>query len=307
MKIDRLLSIIVILLNNDRITAKELSKRFEVSIRTIYRDIDAINLAGIPVISLQGNDGGFSIMENFTLKRHLFTFENMMGVIAALKGINTAIGDKTIDSTIEKFRNMLPESAKDSVDTCSEEIIIDVMPWGRRKDIQPLYKKMYAAIRDRLIVQFSYKDYELNESVRTVEPMSLVYKGYAWYVFAFCRIRNDYRIFKLSRITNCCVTDETFVRREMRYMPDEPQMQQTLVLTLRFPKKMRDRFEDYFDEECFKEDADGKVILEAPMPDEPWLYKMILSFDDDVEVLSPPSVRKKIAEIAQNIAKRYQT
>jgi predicted DNA-binding transcriptional regulator YafY len=307
MKIDRLLSIIVILLNNDRITARELSKRFEVSIRTIYRDIDAINLAGIPVISLQGNDGGFSIMENFTLKRHLFTFEDMMGVIAALKGINTAINDKAIDSTIEKFRNMLPESAKSSVDTCSEEIIIDVMPWGRRKNIQPLYKLLYSAIRERHVVRFSYKDYDLNESARVIEPMSLVYKSYSWYVYAFCRTRSNYRIFKLSRITNCMVTDEMFSRRDAEYIPDEPQIKNTVTLTLRFPKKLRDRFEDYFNAECFKDEADGTVILEAPVPDEPWLYKMILTFDDEVEVLSPPSVMKKIAEIAQNIAERYQT
>jgi predicted DNA-binding transcriptional regulator YafY len=307
MKIDRLLSIIVILLNNDRITARELSKRFEVSIRTIYRDIDAINLAGIPVISLQGNDGGFSIMENFTLRRHLFTFEDMMGVISALKGINTAINDKTIDSTIEKFRNMLPESARGSVDASSEEIIIDVMPWGRRKDLQPLYKILYAAIHDRHVVQFSYRNNELNESVRTVEPMSLVYKSYSWYVYAFCRIRNDYRIFKLSRMTNIMVTDEKFVRRDVAYLPDEPQMKNTITLTLRFPKKLRDRFDDYYDAECFRDLADGNVLLEALMQDEPWLYKMILSFDDEVEVLSPPTVREKIAEIAQNIAKRYQT
>jgi predicted DNA-binding transcriptional regulator YafY len=307
-KIDRLLSIIVILLNRERITAKELSSRFEVSVRTIYRDIDTINMAGIPIIALQGNDGGFSIMENFTLKRHLFSFEDMMGVISALKGINIAIGDKTIDSTIEKFRNMIPGKAKDDALFSAEEIIMDIMPWGARRDIQPIFKKIYGAIRERLCVELSYTGNDCKPTVRIVEPMSLVFKGYKWYLYGYCRLRSGYRMFKLARISLCTITADSFILKSEGYKTaSELSSEKNLVLVvLRFSAALRERFEDYFPDESFSDEGNGMLILKSNMPDEPWLVNMVMTFEDDVEVVSPASLRKKVAERAEKIARKYQ-
>lgn len=309
MKIDRLLSIIVILLNRERITAKELSARFEVSVRTIYRDIDTINMAGIPIVALQGNDGGFGIMENFTLRRHLFSFEDMMGVINALKGINKAIGDKTIDDSIEKFRNMIPEKSKDNALFSAEEIIMDIMPWGARRDIQPVFKKIYHAIRERRCAEILYTGNDHKPAQRTVEPMSLVFKGYTWYLYGYCRLRDDYRLFKLSRISQCSVSAESFVRRSGEYKAEiAPSAKMKMIrVVFRFPRNIKERFEDYFPDSDFSEEGNGMLRLETDMPDEPWLVNMIISFEDDVEVVSPASLRKKIAEKAGKIRERYQT
>lgn len=307
MKIDRLLSIIVILLNRERIAARELSKRFEVSVRTIYRDIEAINMAGIPVVSHQGNDGGFSIMENFTLRRHLFTFEDMMGVISALKGINTAIGDPVIDNTIEKFKNMLPSSARISEDASSDDIVINVVPWGCKKNIQPAFSFFYTAVREKRAVRITYRDFNLNESERTVEPLQLVFKGYAWYLYAQCRKRSDFRLFRLSRISNYSLTGERFEKKGEPYAAYDEHRGEGIITEIRFPEKLRDRFEDYFDDGDFSDDGRGMVLLRTKMPDEPWMYKMLLSFEDEVEIVSPESIRKKMAAAAKKIYERYQT
>jgi predicted DNA-binding transcriptional regulator YafY len=308
-KIDRLLSIIVILLNRDKITAKELAAKFEVSVRTVYRDIDTINMAGIPIVALQGNDGGFSIMENFTLRRHLFSFEDMMGVIAALKGINIAIGDKTIEGAIEKFRNMVPGNGKDDERFAAEEIVMDIMPWGSRRDIRPLFRTVHGAIRERRCVRIVYTGNGGKKETRDVEPMSLVFKGYSWYLYGFCRLRNGYRIFKLSRISGCEVLAGSFIRRKDEYAPDagDSSGMKMLNVVFRFPLAVRERFEDYFPDEHFTEEKNGMLRFEGTMPDDPWLVHMVMSLDDDVELLSPESLRKKVAEKAGKIALKYQT
>jgi predicted DNA-binding transcriptional regulator YafY len=307
MKIDRLLSIIVILLNRDRITAKELAKRFEVTVRTIYRDIDAINMAGIPIVSTQGNDGGFSIMENFTLRRHLFSFEDMMGVISALKGFNSAVGDSKIEGSIEKLRNLLPRESAVKETDAANEVIIDIHAWGARRDILPEFRTIYGAIRGRKITHFSYSDMDGKKSSRAFEPMSLVFKGFAWYVYGYCLTRRDYRIFKLSRISDLSISNESFVRRGRDYSAETALPLTGIKIRMRFPERLRERFEDYFEEKEFIPVGDGRCEIVTDAEDAPWLYRMIISMGDEVELVSPESVRKKIAEEAKNILRLYQT
>ncbi|HOV12847.1 MAG TPA: HTH domain-containing protein, partial [Spirochaetota bacterium] len=157
MKLDRLLSIIVILLNRDRVSAKELAERFEVTVRTIYRDIDAINLSGIPIISYSGNNGGFGILENFKLDKHYLSMEEMTSILSALKGINKTLEDKTIDTTIEKIRSLVPESAKsDNYLSLNETIAIDILPWGATENIKEKLKIIKKAANERKTLTIKY-------------------------------------------------------------------------------------------------------------------------------------------------------
>ena len=117
MRIDRMLAIVVLLLNRKTITAKELADRFEVSLRTIYRDIDAVNEAGIPVLSNQGSGGGFSIMENYRLNHQFLSLENSRAIIAALKGVNTALQDREVEMAMEKIRSLIPAEKAPELDS----------------------------------------------------------------------------------------------------------------------------------------------------------------------------------------------
>jgi predicted DNA-binding transcriptional regulator YafY len=130
MRIDRMLAITVMLLNRDRINARELAEKFEVSVRTVYRDIDAINMAGIPVISFPGNEGGFGIMEHFRLDRQLLTLNDMLTILTALKGIDTGLIHKEVESAIEKITNLVPKEKADQAEQFFNQMVIDVVPYG---------------------------------------------------------------------------------------------------------------------------------------------------------------------------------
>ena len=143
MRIDRLLSIIILLLNRDRMSARELADRFEVSIRTIYRDIDAINLSGIPIISFPGTGGGFGIMENYTIDRQVLTLNDIMTILSALKGIHTTFDDRTMENAIEKITSLLPQETSKQLEKEQEQVIFDIMPYGYTAERRHLLKKLY--------------------------------------------------------------------------------------------------------------------------------------------------------------------
>ena len=219
MKIDRLLSIIVILLNKDNITAKELANRFEVSVRTIYRDIETINLAGIPIVSSQGRDGGFSILDNYRMSHQLLTLDDMTSIIIALKNIGNFSENENIDITIDKISNIVPKDKKQEFDYHFNELIICDLPWGYRSNSKDKekYRIIYEAIREERLVNIEYRDPYGKITERKIEPMSLVLKGLNWYVFSYCNSRNDYRFFRLSRIHKINILEKRFNRRDISY------------------------------------------------------------------------------------------
>ncbi len=183
MRVERMLTIIVMLLNRPRISAKELADKFEVSIRTVYRDLDAINQAGIPVISYQGNNGGFGIMDNYKLSHQLLTFENLSSILAALKGFNSSFEDSELDGSIEKLRNLIPADKVDELSQQMKQIIITKQPWTKSSRHKELISLLRQAIENTRMVHIDYRNYAGEISSRQVEPISLVFKGYTWYLF----------------------------------------------------------------------------------------------------------------------------
>ncbi|MBN2617501.1 MAG: HTH domain-containing protein [Spirochaetales bacterium] len=146
MKIDRLLAITILLLSREKVTAKELSKRFEVTTRTIYRDIDAINMAGIPIISFPGKDGGFGIIDGFKLDRQIFTIKDMISILSPLEGVNKALKSESITQVIDKIHSLIPGNRKDEVSTSLSRMIVDIHPWGMSQD----WKKQFITIQNSI-------------------------------------------------------------------------------------------------------------------------------------------------------------
>lgn len=308
MKIDRMLTIIVMLLNRNRISAKELAEKFEISVRTVYRDIDTINMAGIPIISHPGNNGGFGIMENYKLDHQLLTLNNMCSMLSALKGVNSTLEDIELESSIEKLRNLIPQDKAHHVNLHMEQIIINMLPWRHTPKQKQRVKIIQSAITQSQLVSITYRNNASETSTRQIEPMSLIFKGYTWYLFAYCQLKTDFRVFRISRIIDLQVQDERFKRREKSYHQiEQASMKQvpSTPITLKFSPQVRTRVEDSFDRENIEVLSTGELIVTAHFPDEELYYPMIFSFGEHVEVLGPERIRGAVASKIKSMQEKY--
>ncbi len=311
MRIDRMLSIVVILLNRRKITARELAERFEVSLRTVYRDVDAINDAGIPIVSSQGTGGGFSIMENYKLNHQLLTLEDTRTILTALKGVNSTIRGQGMAQAMEKIRSLVPGDKKEELDLKMEQLVIDYLPWGYNDEMQDRIQQLNKAIVNSHLVSINYINLKGEEKRRTVEPMTLMFKGYNWYLFGYCQLQKDGRLFRLSRIKELTLSDRTFLRRNISFKDftkEKTDSSRPVVdLVFKFPISVRQRVEDYFYRGQIEDDGQGFLIVKASFPEDYWVYSFILSYGDNIEVLEPPHIREAIGEIAEKIMGKYQT
>jgi len=305
-----MLAITILMLNKEKVTARELADKFEVSIRTIYRDLEAINLAGIPLVSYPGNNGGYGILKNFKLDRQILTLNDMISILSALKGINTSLEDNSLDSAINKISSLIPSDKKEEVDQYTEQISFDLLPWGYRKKEKEIMQLIHNSIINTRIIEFKYKNNKGENYTRIVEPMTLVYKANAWYLFSYCLKKNDFRFFRLSKINNIKIKDQTFIRKKASYrdylIPDLNNM--TLVdLKLRFSPTIKDVIEDFFEEDNISYDNEGYIIVDISFPEGEWIISTILSYGDNVEVLKPEYLKKIIKEKAKKIMEIYNT
>lgn len=309
MRIDRMLAITVILLNRDRISARELADKFEVSVRTVYRDIDAINLAGIPVVSYPGNEGGFSIMENYRLDRQLLTLNDMLTILTALKGFDTGPTHKEVESAIEKITNLVPKEKAGQAELFFNQMVMDVAPYGSGKKYNERLNLLRKAVTDSSLVKIRYLNAKGEMQTRVIEPMTLIMQGYIWYLFAFCRKRDAFRIFKISRIKEAFILDQPFKRRDASYkdyFTDGDNLPATPII-LKFSPEARVKVEDYFDDEQIERLINGDMIVRVTYPENEWVYSFILSYGEHVEVLEPEHIKEIIREKAKKILQIYKS
>lgn len=309
MRIDRLLAITVLMLNRERVTARELAEKFEVSIRTIYRDFEAMNLAGIPVVSYSGNNGGFGIMENYRIDRRLLNSQDLTSILSALHGVNRTLDDKSLTLAMDKIASLIPRGQGEEIMQSLEQVVIDVFPWGDNPGFSEKIKCLHQAVAQRRIVQFTYTNTVGERNKRKVEPMTLLFKGYSWYLFGFCLLKKDYRFFRLSRLKDCEILPETFLRKNKSYrdcLGPFGESGEPIELILKFDSKVRRFIEDSFEGEQMEIQQDGSISITFHMPENEWLYGFILSFRDNVEVISPEHIRKKIMKIVKKIDSLYK-
>lgn len=311
MKLDRLLGIVVILLSKPRVPAKELAETFEVSVRTIYRDIETINLAGIPIITYQGTNGGIGIAEGYKLDRNLLTNNELAAIVSALKSINATYSDVEHQILLQKLQSTVPQSHWESFNSKIQQIFIDLSPWGIDSKQKEKMEQLKRAIEETRVVTFHYRNVKGEKAIREVEPHTLVLKGQRWYLYAFCQARQAFRLFKLARITDPVILDMRFDRREvdLEQLPWEREWRtpsEPVRVVLCFAKDFRNMAEEIFGVEMVRFDDEERCIIEVDYPDDNWLYGFILSFGDSVEVLSPQSLRLRIREIAARVVQIYE-
>jgi len=309
MKLDRLISILVMLLKKKRVQAKELAEMFGVSTRTILRDIDAINLAGIPIVTYQGVNGGIEIAQGYRLDKSILTSDDMASIITMLKGLISAVPDNKHEILMEKLRNTLPPSQLDLLNLKIDRLVIDLSPWGGNETLKLKVMTIRKAIEDEKEIGFIYTDSNGSTTNRRVEPYSLVLKGQNWYLYAWCLLRQDFRFFKLSRIRGLATSETTYQRRQISLdqMPMEKEWytpENVVELELVFEKEMKSVVEEWFVEEV-KEGEDGRLWVHTLLPENNWLYGFLLSFGPRVEVMRPPHIRTILADLAEKIYEKY--
>ena len=300
MKIDRLIGILSILLQEEKTTAPELAEKFEVSRRTINRDIEDLCKAGIPIRTAQGTGGGISIMDGYCIDRTILTSKDMQMILAGLRGLDSVSGKRYYGQLMEKIQTGSSEfiSGRDSM-------LIDLSSW-HKGSLAPKIEVIQNAIENRHIIQFMYYA-PSGESNRRVEPYYLVFQWSSWYVWGWCLERKDYRLFKLNRMDCVVETDRGFLRRDVP-MPDlsnEKIFPGGIKVKALFTPNMKWRLVEEFGPNCFTETDDGRLLFSADYTDMENLVTWLMTFGAKVEVLEPEEVRDIICRNAEEIIKIY--
>ncbi|OPH50596.1 hypothetical protein BC351_08070 [Paenibacillus ferrarius] len=312
MKIQRLLGITMVLLSQRRVNAQTLADKFEVSLRTIYRDVETINTSGIPIVSYTGMDGGYEIMEQFRIDRQIVTFEDLQSILVALKGVQASLDDQEMNNLLIKIKALVARSEQKQLEETGETLIFDTNLWhGSGIKDKSMLATLRQAAKRRTVVSFVYTNTEGDGGKREVEPLGIAWKGYTWYLYAYCRLRSDYRTFRLSRMSDLRIHLEHFQNRGVRMEELDARWgnQETgplIPLVLHFRPKLRVRVEEAFGLDEVEVQEDGSLLVRTSNADNRWMYDMILSFGPDVRVLEPAFVADAIRDRGEQIANRYK-
>ncbi|AEE16478.1 helix-turn-helix transcriptional regulator [Treponema brennaborense] len=305
MKIDRLVSIIMLLLEKKRIGAQELSEQFEVSKRTIYRDIDALSMAGIPVSATSGAGGGFEIMPEYKIDKGVFSADDLSAILTGLTGLSDLICGSELANALAKVRRFVPSDRAKDIELKANQIHIDLTPWISNRNVQPYLEMIKTALQENRLISFDYADRRGNKTARIAEPYQLVLKSSRWYVQSYCRTRNDFRLFRLSRMSSLKMSEESFAPREFQEpILDTAEIVKPLLTTvkIRIRKSIMERVLDFCPYEDFLPDGDGQYTVDFPFIENDYYYDILLGFGARCECLAPPHVRaemqRRICEMA---------
>ncbi|EID5120960.1 YafY family transcriptional regulator [Listeria innocua] len=310
MKIDRLMSIVLILLDKERISAQELADRFEVSLRTIYRDIDAIDLAGVPIRSTPGVGGGFEIMPAYKMDSKVFSTADLSAILMGLSSLSNMVRGDELINALAKIKSFIPADRAKEIELKANQIYIDLSQWTGNNNIQPHVEIIKVALQENKLLTFEYIAHQGNKTVRIVEPYQLVMKSSHWYLYGYCQNRNDFRLFRLSRMSGLQILEDTFTLRDFQ----KPQLEmEDIVAIMQIEIKIRihqsiiDRVLDYCSYENFYPDGEEHYIVSFPFIENEYHYDILLSFGDKCECLEPLHVREKMKRRIYDIVSIYES
>jgi len=301
MKLDRLMGILTILLQKNRVTAPYLAEKFEVTRRTINRDVDALCQAGIPIVTHQGAGGGISIAEGFKLDKSILTAGELSEIITAVKGIGSVSHKSHIEQTLDKLG-----ANSEAVVSLSEPIVIDLASYYKGH-LTSKIETLKQAILKKQIVEFDYY-YARGEGRRRIEPYLVIFQWFSWYVFGYCLEREDWRLFKLNRLWNLSAHIEEFITRDI---PPEKRdfnshLTEEIELIALFDKSAKYQLMETYGPEFHRETDEG-LLLQIGFTNKSYIISWLLSFGAKVKVLEPSYIASEIKAIAENILAQYQT
>lgn len=297
---NRLFQMVYLLMEKGSLTAPQLAKHFEVSVRTIYRDIDILSGAGIPVYTSQGKGGGIFIQKSFVLNRALLSEKEQLHLIMALEGIRIADAQQT-GTLVSKIRSLFQKYEPGWIE-------VDFSDWARAEDKVTVFDRLKAAILQNKSVSFIYFSGKREAVRRVVEPLKLVFKSRAWFVYGYCLLREDYRLFKLTRIRALEIMEERAYRPVPSQIFKQPEIYnpEVVALTLKFDRDVLYRVFDEFPSHVIEETGDG-VLVKIALPYNEGLLSFIISFGDKAEILEPLALRDELLIYCEKIQGKYKT
>lgn len=307
MKIDRLIGILAILLQKEKVTAPFLAEKFEVSRRTINRDIEDICKAGIPLLTTQGKNGGISIMDDYKIEHTLLTSADMRAILAGLRSLDSVCETTKYKQLMEKL------SIKEtSVLSSNQHVVIDLSSWYK-SSLAPKIELIQKAIEQKEKIQFYYYAPK-GEGIRVIEPYLLLFQWSAWYVWGYCIERNDFRMFKLNRAVKIKNTKEQFEKRtlpSMKFAPKEDFASSInhngIPVIVRMELSTKWRLIDQYGIDSIKEEENGTLLFRAKFQDKGSLIHWLLSFGKDSELLEPKELRTELYHLTKAMNNKYRT
>lgn len=307
MKIERLLGIVVYLLNRDFVNANTLAEKFEVSTRTIQRDIETINLAGIPITSMQGANGGYGILDNFKIDKQMVNTEDYQFIITALMGMNSAYNNKKIENTLEKILNV--SKLENSTST---KVKIDFSASREGKNIDEYIRLIENAIDEEKAIEFEYTDSYGNKTLREVEPLGVIYKWHGWYMFAYCCDKQQYRQFKVVRMRSLKKLHKFISIKheniEVLLNQYEKQNKQKYVdVKILCGEEIRISIEEYFPNAEIVEHEEGNFILQfRGAMNEVFWKGLLFTYGNKIKIIEPEELKIEFMAKAKEIIHMYK-
>lgn len=300
MKIDRLIGILAILLQQEKVTAPILAEKFEVSRRTVNRDIEDLCRAGIPIVTEQGKNGGISIMENYKVDRALLTSSDMQAILTGLRSLDSVSGTNRYRQLMDKLSVGTPGYLPGA-----SSMLIDLSSWSKSFYAQNI-ELIQQAIETGRLISFTYFSPK-GESRREIEPYYLVFKWSDWYVYGYCREREDYRLFKLRRMEELVDTGTLFQKRTAPYpdLTNERVFPGNYQVQARFTPECKWRLLEEFGGGSFEEQPDGMLLFEFEFTDKENLFSWLLTFGDKAELLQPKELRRELWRIGEAMRQKY--
>lgn len=298
MKGNRLFGIIYTLLDKKNVTAKELAEHFEVSQRTIYRDIEDLSQAGVPIYMTKGKGGGISLLSDFILNKAILSQEEKKEILAAMQGLN-AVNKSEFNGVLSKLSSFLGGDNENWIE-------VDFSNWDKNNTLGEKFTTIKNSIINKNLISFEYFNSNGKLLERIVEPLKLVFKGQGWYLYAYCREREDNRFFKLTRMSNINIILENFNRtvpNKIFSEEDTGYYNELIHLKLRIDKKLAFRIYDEFHNYSLDDNGDFIVNLDFPSGD--WLFGYLMSFGEYIEVLEPLNIRDEIKKKLMYALKKY--
>ena len=301
MQIDRLIQILFLLLSHENITARQLAAELCVSTRTIYRDINILSIAGIPILSQKGYGGGLSLLQGYSLDKSYFTQaeqDNIVRALQVLKSSNYPDADKLLNKVAGLFSHNLQ----------SEWLEIDFSYWGSPEKERNNISALERAVINKYVITFTYFNSELTRTAQTVEPLKLIFKSHAWYLIAHSQRKNEIRTYKMSRIRDIQITGQLFDRElpaDFSLTPAYKEEYNTPLFILHFSEKIAYKVYDEFQEKYIKKLDDGTLEVTFRYLLSDWTFLYLLSFGEYVEIIEPVEAREMLKEKAQKILSLY--
>lgn len=298
MQISRLFEIVYLLMNKKTVTAKELAERFEVSTRTIYRDIDTLSASGIPIYTNKGKGGGISLLDHFVLNKSVLSESEQHDILSSLQSME-ALQPMQFSPVLSKLSALFNFESTAWIEA-------DLSDWSTQQ--KDLFEHLKQAILEKHIIEFDYHGTGGHTSSRRVEPLQLWFKHRSWYLKSFCLEKNDYRLFKLNRLKHFKVTSESFDRlldSTYNFESSPARIEQEIVIKLLMDANQAYRIYDDFESSQIEELPDGRFLVTLQYPEDEWVYSFILSFGCAVEVIEPTHLRKIIMQRLKKAHEKY--